>query len=312
MLWRDPRRAGLLMAASFLISLAVDPSVFLKVGSGPPGLGTHVLGALGSAFFAWRVTRGGRISRMLLVISAEIGFLTTAFEIASRFGPVVFGVLIANAVQIALLLSPAVYQRTRPPDWAGPVGWTRVWPPPALLLLGILAGLVATLLGLAQIDFPASGCYYGDAGRASMTCLTVVDGWPLRWLGGYHSALVVDWAAMAKDLVQCTVIGASVFYCFWLGPRTREEPIRSRAPAAAILGSMLAGLTFAAVTGGFPLTWVTAIQGAPTFSQRALLIDTALWTLVALCGYLAVRPLVRSHGGRRGAVEPVRPADGEE
>ncbi len=312
MLWRDPRRAGLLMAASFLISLAVDPSVFLKAGSGPPGLGTHVLGALASGFFAWRVTRGGRISRMLLVISAEIGFLTTAFEIASRFGPVVFGVLIANAVQIALLLSPAVYQRTRPPDWTGPVGWTRVWPPPALLLLGTLAGLVATLLGLAHIDFPAPGCYLGDAGRASMACLTVVDGWPLPWLGGYRSALVVDWAAMAKNLVQCTVIGASVLYCFWLGPRTREEPIRGRAPAAAILGSMLAGLTFAAVTAGFPLTWVTAVQGAPTFSQRALLVDTALWTLVALCGYLAVRPLVRSHGGRRGAVEPVRPADREE
>ena len=288
MLWRDPRRAGMLIAASFLISLAVGQSVFLKVGSGPPGIGTHVLGALVSAFFAWRVTRGGRISRMLLVISAEIGFLTAAFEIASRFGPVVFGVLIASAAQIALLLSPAVYQRTRPPDWAGPAGWARVRPPLALLLLSILAGLVVTLLGLAHFDFPASGCDYGDAGRASMTCLTVVDGWPLRWLGGYHSALVVDWAAMAKDLVQYTVIGASVFYCFWLGPRTSEEPTRSRAPAAAIVGSVLAGLTLAAVTGGFPLTWVRAIQGAPTFSQRALLVDTALWTLVALCGCLAV------------------------
>jgi hypothetical protein len=96
-----------------------------------------------------------------------------------------------------------------------------------------------------------------------------------------------------------------VFYCFWLGPRTREERTRSRAPSAATLGSALAGLTLAAVTGGFPLTWVTAIQGVPTFSHRALLADTALWTLVALCGCLAVRLLVRSHGGRRGAVEPV-------
>jgi hypothetical protein len=115
---------------------------------------------------------------------------------------------------------------------------------------------------------------------------------------------------MAKDLAQSTVVGASVFYCFWLGPRTREEPTRSRAPAAATLGSVLAGLTVAAVTGGFPLTWVTAIQGAPTFSQQALLVDTALWALAALCGCLAVRLLVRSHGGRRGAVEPVRPEDG--
>jgi len=312
MLWRDPRRAGLLMAAYFLISLAVGPSVFLKVGSGPPGVGTHVLGALGTAFFSWRVTRGGRISRMLLVMSAEIGFLTTAFEIASRFGPLVYGVLIAYAAQIALLLSPAVYQRTRPPDWAGRVRWTRVRPPLALLVLGILAGLVVTLLGLAHIGFPGSGCGDGDAGRVSMTCLTVVDGWPLRWLGGYRSALVVDWAAMARDLAQSTVIGVSVFYCCWLGPRTREEPTRSRVPAAAILGSVLAGLTFAAVTGGFPLTWVAAIQGVPMFSQRALLVDTLLWTLVALCGCLVARLLVRSRGRRRGGVETVRPADGGE
>jgi hypothetical protein len=237
MLLRDPRRAGLLMAAYFLISLAPGPSVFVTNGSGPPGPGTHVLGALVSAFFAWRVTLGGRISRMLLVMSAEIGLLTTAFEIASRFGPVVFGVLIANAAQIALLLSLAVYQRTRPPDWAGPVGWARVRPPLALLLLRVLAGLVATLLGLAQFSFSPPGCDYGDAGWVSMTCLTVVDGWPLRWLGGYHSALVVDWAAMAKDLVQDAVIGASVFYCFWLGPRTRGNQsaagLRSRPSSAA-------------------------------------------------------------------------------
>ena len=206
-------------------ALAAGPGLFLKVGSDPPGLGTHVSGALVSAFFAWRVTRGGRISRMLLVMSAGIGFLTAAFEIA-LIGPGVFGVLIAFAAQLALLLSPAVYQRTRPPDWAGRVSWAQVRPPLALLLLGILAGLVVTLLGLAHVDFPASGC---DAGRVSMTCLTVVDGWPLRWLGGYRSALVVGWAAMAKDLVQYAVIGTSVFYCLWLGPRTREEPTRSRA-----------------------------------------------------------------------------------
>jgi hypothetical protein len=228
MLWRDPRRAGLLMAACFLFSLAAGPGLFLKVGSDPPGLGTHVSGALVSAFFAWRVTRGGRISRMLLVMSAGIGFLTTAFEIAPRFGPGVFGVLIAYAAQLALLLSPAVYQRTRPPDWAGRVSRARVRPPLALLLLGILAGLVVTLLGLAHIDFPASGC---DAGRVSMTCLTVVDGWPLRWLGGYRSALVVDWAAMAKDLVQYAVMGTSVFYCFWLGPgREKNQPAAGRRP----------------------------------------------------------------------------------
>jgi hypothetical protein len=74
---------------------------------------------------------------------------------------------------------------------------------------------------------------------------------------------------------------------------------------------VLAGLWLTVVTGGFPRTWVTAVQEAPLFSGRALLVDTALWTLVALCGWLAVRLLVRSSGSRRGGVEPVTPADGE-
>lgn len=112
MLWRDPRRAGLLMGAYFLISLAVSP----------PGLAGHVFGAAAAGFLAWRVTRGGRVSRTLLIIAAEIAFLMTAFAIASGFGPAVFGLLAAYAAQVALLLSPAVYQRTRPPGWAAPPG----------------------------------------------------------------------------------------------------------------------------------------------------------------------------------------------
>ena len=74
---------------------------------------------------------------------------------------------------------------------------------------------------------------------------------------------------------------------------------------------MLGGLTLSAVTGGFPLTWVTAGQDAPVFSQSALLADTALWTSVALCGCLAARVLMALTGRRRRAVEPVRPAEGE-
>ena len=74
---------------------------------------------------------------------------------------------------------------------------------------------------------------------------------------------------------------------------------------------MLGALTLSAVTGGFPLTWVTAGQYAPTFSQRALLADTALWTFVALCGwFLAARVLMQLPGRRRRPVEPVRPEDG--
>jgi hypothetical protein len=310
MLWRNPRWAGMLMVAYVLLSLAATPDVFSKTSPGPVGPGAHVFGALAAAFFAWRVTRGGRISRMLLIVVTEAAFLAAAFAIASRFGPLVFGVLVAYAAQLALLFSPAVYQRTRPPGWPGRVRWTGVRPPSALLLSGALVGLVVTLLGLSHLDTPVAGCYGHGGPVSSILCMTFADGYPLRWLAVYHSALVVDWGAMLKDLAQYTVISVSVLYGLWLGPRTREVSARGRIPAAAIAGSVLGGLTLSAVTGGFPLTWVTAGQYAPMFSQPALLADTALWTFVALCGCLAARVLMPLPGRRRRPVEPVRPEDG--
>jgi hypothetical protein len=115
MLWRDPRRAGLLMGAYFLISLAAGPVDYLRAGSAPPGLAGRVFGAVVAGFLAWRVTRGARVSRTLLIIATEIAFLITASAIASRFGPALLAMLAAYAAQVALLLSPAAYQRTRPP-----------------------------------------------------------------------------------------------------------------------------------------------------------------------------------------------------
>jgi len=75
---------------------------------------------------------------------------------------------------------------------------------------------------------------------------------------------------------------------------------------------VLLGLTFTVLTGGIPLTWLTASEYPPTYigpaySGSALLADTALWTLAALGGCLAVRVLLlpsltrrRSQPGLRG------------
>jgi hypothetical protein len=107
---------------------------------------------------------------MLLIMVTEVAFLAAAFAIASRFGPLVFGVLVAYAAQLALLFSPAVYQRTRPPGWPGPVRWTRVRPPSALLLFGALAGLVVvTLLGLSH-STPRSQDATAMAARCPASC----------------------------------------------------------------------------------------------------------------------------------------------
>jgi len=70
-LWRDPRRAGWLMGAWFLVSLVVPPVLYVHAGTGgaPPGPSAGAFGWVLSAFLAWRVARGGRISRMLLILA---------------------------------------------------------------------------------------------------------------------------------------------------------------------------------------------------------------------------------------------------
>ena len=250
MLWRDPRWTGLLMLGYVLLSLAVGPDGFLRVGTGPIGPGAFLFGGLAAALFAWRVTRGGRASRILLIVSTALAFLATAFEIAPRFGLAVFAVLAACAMQLALLLSPAVYQRTRPrgaagpgdgtgpadgagpADAVGPAGWARVRPPLALILLGLLAGLAVTLVGLSHLGPP--GCEDGAAGRApTIFCPAVAEGFPLRWLAADHRALIVTWSALLKDLVEYTVISMAALYGGWLGPRTRERPALTRVRRAS-------------------------------------------------------------------------------
>lgn len=143
---RDPRRAWLLMVAYFLLSLAVGPTLDVRIGTG------NLSGAIGwvlAAFFAWRVTRGGRYSRILLILASGAGFIAAVIMMAIAFSPAELGVLAAAGGQIALLLSPAVYARTRPAaQGAGPVAlWRRRRP--ARRVAALTAGAVLGLAGAA-------------------------------------------------------------------------------------------------------------------------------------------------------------------
>jgi len=304
-LWRDPRQAGLLMCAYFALALAVGPAIYFDItvssGNGPAGPPSFLWGAALSAFFAWRVTRGGRISRMLLIIATGATYLGTASMIAHHFTPATFGKLAALAAQIALLVSPAVYLRTRPADQAGtvPAARTRVWPPLTVLLLGVLAGLCVTVYGLTTVILPtAPGCDRGTA--PAIVCDTIAEGTPLPWLTAYHSAPVVNWAAMARDWTEIAVIAVSLLYCGWLATGARsEKPAGRPFPTDYVVGYALVGLTSTVLTGGIPFKWLGASQYEPRHNATLLLADAALWTLVALFGDLAVRLLSRSLGGQR-------------
>lgn len=112
-LWRDPRRAGLLMGVYFLLSLATGPGISVRIGTGTL---SRPVGWVLLAFLVWRVTRGGRISRMLLLLIAGGGFIAGIILLAIGFSWPQLGLLAAGGAQVSLLLSPAVYQRTRPAD----------------------------------------------------------------------------------------------------------------------------------------------------------------------------------------------------
>jgi hypothetical protein len=308
-LWRDPRQAGLLMCAYFLLALAVGPAVYVNaragsfsasVGNGPAGPPGWLYGAAFSAFFAWRVSRGGRISRMLLIIGTGAAYLGTASMVAHHFTPATFGKLAALAAQIALLVSPAVYLRTRPAGQAGPATSARVWPPLALLLLSVLAGLCVTVTGLTSVSLPtAHGCDTGTA--PASVCDTIAQGAPLPWVTFYHGAQVVNWAAMARDWTEYALISVLVLYGGWLATGARwQDRAGLRFPASALVGSILGGLTVAVLTGGFPLKWLSAGQYGPQHNAALLIIDATLWTFAWQCVYLAVRLLTRSRGGLRG------------
>ena len=61
-----------------------------------------------AAFLAWRVSRGGRASRVILIILSALSFAGAALIRASSWSPSVLALLTIYASQIALLVSPAV------------------------------------------------------------------------------------------------------------------------------------------------------------------------------------------------------------
>jgi len=154
-LWRDPRRAWLLMTAWFLLSLVTGPILSVHVSNGSPATSflTRLVSWAFSAFFAWRVTRGGRISRTLLILAAAGGALASVITLASQPRLAELGLLADQAAQLAVLLSPAVYLRTRPGGQPGariPL-WRRRSPAPLMAALA-----VGALLGLAGVAICAA------------------------------------------------------------------------------------------------------------------------------------------------------------
>jgi hypothetical protein len=164
--WQDPEWAWLLMVAYFLLSLVTGISISVGVGPGPFSLS----GWVATAFFAWRVAFGGRISRMLLIVLSWAGFIFAVVLVRTGFSVAEFGILVASVAQIALLLSPAVYVRTRP-DHGGREPLWRTRQPRRVavtLVVGAILSLTWTVVYATALSrHDKAGLFHGGEGATA-------------------------------------------------------------------------------------------------------------------------------------------------
>jgi hypothetical protein len=153
---------------------------------------------------------------MILIIGSGGAYAVAALAVARLWDVAIVALVIICAVQIALLVSPPVYGRTRPtPIQVRARGWAQLVrrPPMWLLPWGLVAGTLLTLVYLASMDWVAiPGC----RPAASGACSALAEGYPLRWLTAHQNVPSIFKGALLKDCAQWVLVSTSVLYLGWL------------------------------------------------------------------------------------------------
>lgn len=211
--WRRPGANEILLAYLLLATIGFILNWLSSSVSSPSPLLSFSI----TAFLTWRVSRGGRFSRMILIIVSTASCAVTALAVARLWDLTIVALVIICVAQVALLVSPPVYGRTRRPvpipvrarGWAQLVRLLLVW----LLPCGLLAGVIVTLACLGSMDWVAiPGC----RPTASGACSALAEGYPLRWLTAKQSEPVISKGALLRDCAQWALASTSVLYLAWL------------------------------------------------------------------------------------------------
>jgi hypothetical protein len=209
--WRRPGSDEILLVFMLLAAIA-SVCNWLSHLDGSQNLWSF----LTTAFLVWRISLGGRISRMILILGSGADYAAAALAVARLWDVTVVALGIICAVQIALLVSPPVHGRTRPapilaraPSWAQLVRRPPMW----LLPWALLAGAVVTLACLGNMDWIAvPGC----KPAASDACHALAEGYPLRWLTANQGMPLIFKGTLLKDCAQWALVSMSVLYLGWL------------------------------------------------------------------------------------------------
>jgi hypothetical protein len=162
------------------------------------------------------VSRGGWISRDLLILASGLSYLAAVLDVARAWNGPVLILLVVDAGLLVLALSPPVYRRAhvdRPERPGRPIAWPL--PPAWLLLGGVAAGFVITLCFLGSMNFqPAPGCGPPGATMAHLSdrCITQAEGYPLRFLSADQNIPEINKSALARDWAQWSLLSWSVLY----------------------------------------------------------------------------------------------------
>jgi hypothetical protein len=152
-------------------------------------------------------------------------------------GLVGVGLLAIFLVQIALLVSTPVYERTRKDGAGGPPSAVRLWPTPPWWMgaVAVTAGLLITLLFLGSEDLRTVPCIPAPRSAAPAQCVAVAQGFPVHFLsavsGGNFSAPVIYKGAAAEDMAIWTVLSFAACYLIWLPSRRPAEAAAARVAA---------------------------------------------------------------------------------
>jgi hypothetical protein len=195
-----------------------------------------------AAFLAWRVTREGSFARGLIILYTISGIAGHAGLLSSpgmRSGSLIsLGLLAIYLVQIALLVSTPVYNRTRKNQADLAPDGARLWvlPPRWMPVAAAAAGVIITLLSRGNMTYlNAPGCqspYLAPHSAPLDQCGTLAEGYPIHYLSAMPT-LSLSKSAAAEDLAIWTLVSFAAVYLLWLPSRRPAESAAIRESAQA-------------------------------------------------------------------------------